>query len=101
MSPPEGKNPEHRSNNAMLCFCLGVGLIALAYFLGIGAIVGAALSGGDPALVVGSIFGAIGVALMGVVGFVLALIGGVWMFLRVVADQRGDASEKRYRDVER
>ncbi|MBY0562782.1 MAG: hypothetical protein K2P58_01250 [Hyphomonadaceae bacterium] len=100
MSQPETKNPEHRSSNAMLCFCLGVGLIFLAQFLGMGTILGAAMSGADPAVAVGSIFALIGIALMGVSGFVLAVIGGVWMFLRVVADQRG-GDEKRYRDVER
>lgn len=101
MSQPEGKNPEHRSNNAMLCFCIGAGLCVLAYFLGIGAVMGAALSGGNPAVVVGSVFAAVGLVLMGVAGFVMMVIGGIWMVLRVVADQTGDASEKRYRDVER
>jgi hypothetical protein len=52
-------------------------------------------------VVVGSAFAAIGLVLMGVAGFVMMAIGGVWMVLRVVADQTGDASEKRYRDVER
>jgi hypothetical protein len=101
MSQSEGRNPEHRSNNAMLCFCIGVGLCVLAYFLGIGAVLGAVLSGGNPAIVVGGIFAAIGITLAGVSGFILMLIGGVWMIARVVADQTGDASEKRYRDVER
>jgi hypothetical protein len=101
MSQSDGKNPEHRSNNAMLCFCLGVGLVGFAYFLGIGAVLGAALSGGDPAVVAGSAIGAIGLALMGVSGFVLMLVGGAWMIARVIADQRSDESEKRYRDVER
>jgi hypothetical protein len=101
MSQSDGKNPEHRSNNAMLCFCLGIGLIVLAQFLGVGAVFGAAVSGADPAVAVGSLFAVIGLALMAVGGFVLAAIGGVWMFLRVIADQRGGAEEKRYRDVER
>lgn len=101
MSQPEGKNPEHRSNNAMLCFCIGAGLCAGAYFLGIGAVLGAALSGGNPAVVVGGIFAAVGLVLMGIAGFVMMVIGGIWMVARVIADQTGDASEKRYRDVER
>lgn len=99
MSPP--KNPEHRSNNAILCFCIGFGLSVLAYFLGIGAVIGAAASGGDPAAIVGGVFAAIALALLGVSGVVLMLAGGVWMLVQVIADQRGDASEKRYRDVER
>jgi len=101
MSPSEGPNPEHRSNNAMLCFCIGAGLSAAAYFLGIGALVGAAMGGGDPAAVVGGIFAAIGLALLGVGGVVMMLVGGLWMIIRVIADQRGDAAERRYRDIER
>ena len=101
MSQPEGKNPEHRSNNAMLCFCIGVGLCVGAYFLGIGAVMGAALSGGNPAVVVGGMFAAVGLVLMGLAGFLMMAIGGIWMVLRVIADQTGDTSEKRYRDVER
>jgi hypothetical protein len=78
-----------------------VGLCAIAYFFGIGAVLAAALSGGDPAVVIGSMFGVIGVVLMGVSGAILTAIGGVWMLLRVIADQTGDASERRYRDVNR
>jgi hypothetical protein len=101
MNPSEGRSPEHRSNNALLCFCLGAGLAGLAYFLGIGAVIGAALGGGDPAALVGSVVAVIGLAMLGASGFVLMLVGGIWILLRVIADQRGDASEKRYRDVER
>lgn len=101
MSPPEGRNPEHRSNNALLCFCIGVALTFLAQFLGMGAVITAVFSGGDPAVIVGSAFAALGIVVMGVAGVLLALIGGLWMIIRVIADQRGDASEKRYRDVER
>lgn len=101
MNPPETRNPEHRSTNAILCFCIGAGLCTLAYFLGVGAVIGAAFSGGDPALVVGSVFAAIGLAFAVFSGVILMLIGGIWMFVQVIADQRGDASEKRYRDVER
>ncbi|MGQ0531966.1 MAG: hypothetical protein ACT4OF_04635 [Caulobacteraceae bacterium] len=101
MSQPEGPNPEHRSSSAMICFCTGVGLCVLAYFLGVGAVIGAVVSGGNPAVVVGGLFAAIGLGLATVVGILLALIGGVWMIVQVIADQSGDASEKRYRDVER
>jgi hypothetical protein len=101
MSQPEGKNPEHRANNAIVCFCLGMGLAGGAYFLGVGAVLAAALSGGDPGMVVGSVFAAIGLVLMGVAGFVMMAIGAIWMALRVIADQSGDANEKRYRNVER
>lgn len=100
MNPPD-RNPEHRSSSALLCFCIGAGLCILAYVLGIGAVIGAAFSGGDPALVVGGLFAAIGIGLAGVAGFIMMLIGGVWMLLQVVADQNNNAEEKRYRDVER
>ena len=101
MSPPDSRNPEHRSSNSMIVFCTGAGLCALAYFLGVGALIGALISGGDPALVVGGIFAAIALGLTTVVGFALMLIGGIWMIGQVIADQSGGAEEKRYRDVER
>jgi hypothetical protein len=85
----------------MVCFCVGAGLCVLAYVMGVGAVLGAVFSGGNPALVVGGIFAAIGVTLAGVVGFILILVGGVWMIAQVIADQNSDASEKRYRDIER
>lgn len=101
MSPPEGRNLEHRSSNPMILFCTGAGLCALAYFLGVGAVIGAALTGGNPAIVVGGLIAAIGLALATVVGFLLMAIGGVWMIGQVIADQSGGAEEKRYRDIER
>jgi hypothetical protein len=101
MSQPEKPNPEHRSSSAMLCFCLGAGLCIAAYVLGVGAVIGALIAGNDPALVVGGLFAVIGLALLGISGFVLMLVGGVWMIVQVIADQAGDSGEKRYRDVER
>jgi hypothetical protein len=101
MPQPEGRNPEHRSSSAMMVFCTGIGLCVLAYFLGVGAVIGAAVTGGDPAVVVGSLLAAIGLGLAAVVGVLLALIGGVWMIVQVIADQSSGAEEKRYRDVER
>jgi hypothetical protein len=99
MPQPDARNPEHRSNNSMLLFCTGIGLCIVSYFLGIGAVIGVAATGGDPAVVIGSMLGVIGVVLMGIVGAIMALIGGIWMIVRVIADQTGDDS--RYRDVER
>ena len=72
-----------------------------AWLFGVGAVIGAAFSGGDPAVVVGSIVAAIGLSLLAGFGFLLMLIGGVWMLIQVIADQSGDAEGKRYRDVER
>lgn len=101
MNPSERPNPERRSNNALLCFCIGAGLCIAAYFLGIGAVIAAALSGGDPAALAGSVLAALALGLMGASGFVMLVVGGVWMIVRVIADQTGEQSEKRYRDVER
>lgn len=101
MSQPEGRNPEHRTTSAILCFSIGAGFAIGAWFLGVGTVIGAAASGGNPALVVGGVVAAIGLTLAAVAGGVLMLIGAIWMFIQVIADQRGEASEKRYRDVER
>ncbi len=101
MSQSDGKNPEHRANNAILCFCLGLALAGGAYFLGVGAVLATALSGGDPAVVVEGALAAVALVLMGVAGFIMMLVGAVWMALRVIADQSGDANEKRYRNIER
>jgi hypothetical protein len=101
MSDPESRSPEHRSNNAVLCFCIGAALAGAAYFFGIGAVIGAAFTGGDPALAVGGVLAAIGLMLLGVSGFILMAVGGVWMVVRVIADQNTDKEEARYRKVER
>jgi len=102
MSPPEPpRNPERRTTNAILCFCIGAGLAIGAWLLGVGAVIGAALSGGNPALVVGGAIAAIGLVLASLAGGALMLIGTIWMVIQVIADQTGERSEKRYRDVER
>lgn len=102
MSPSEPpRNPEHRSTNALLCFCIGAALAFLSWFLGVGTVMAAAFSGGNPAVVVGSMISAIGLVVMTLIGVLLMGVGAVWMFIQVIADQRGEASEKRYRDVER
>lgn len=98
MSQP---NPERRSTGAVICFCAGVFMGGAAWLLGVGAVIGAALSGGNPAIVVGSVFAAVALSLLATLSFVLMLIGGIWMFIQVVADQSGNAEEQRYRDVER
>ncbi len=85
----------------MILFCTGAGLCVLSYFLGVGAVIGAAFTGGDPAMVVGGLLAAIGLGLSVVVGFLLMLIGGIWMIGQVLADQSGGAEEKRYRNIER
>jgi hypothetical protein len=101
MSQPDARNPEHRSSGAIICFCAGAALCAIAYFLGVGAVIGALVSGNDPALVVGSILAAVTLGLAAVLGGGLMLIGGAWMIVQVIADQSGNAEERRYRDIER
>ena len=98
MSQP---NPERRSTGAVMCFSAGFMMAGAAWLFGVGAVIGAAFSGGDPALVVGGIVAAIGLSLLAGFGFLLMAIGGVWMLIQVIADQSGNAEEKRYRDVER
>jgi hypothetical protein len=97
-TPP---NPEQRSDGALLCFAIGAGLVILSWFLGIGGVLTTALSGGDPAAVAGGIGMLIALPLTAIAGVILAIIGGVWMFARVVADSRDDGDEKRYRDIQR
>ncbi|MGE3251052.1 MAG: hypothetical protein AB7J28_04720 [Hyphomonadaceae bacterium] len=101
MSQPEAPNPERRSNGAILCLCIGIGLGVLSWFLGLGAVIAAAASGGDPAALVGGFFAMIALALLGVSAGILSLIGVIWMIAQVISDQTGDKEEKRYRNVER
>lgn len=100
-APPDSEDPspEGKSNNAMLCFCIGLGCAALAYFLGFGAAFGALMLGDDPGAAVGGVFAFIGIVLLGVSGFVLMVVGGVWMIVRVVADQ--SAGDRYSKNVDR
>lgn len=86
MNSSEGANPERRTTNAILCFCIGARLAFLAWFLGVGTVIGAALSGGDPAIVVGGAIAAVGLVLAGTVGGALMFIGTIWMLIQVIAD---------------
>jgi hypothetical protein len=101
MTPEPPRNPEHRSTNAILCFCIGAALAGLAWFLGVGTVIGAALSGGDAAILVGGAIAAVALVLASIAGGVLMLIGTIWMVIQVIADQAGDKGEKRYRNIER
>jgi hypothetical protein len=102
MSPPDApRNPEYRSTNAILCFCIGAGLAGLAWFLGVGTVIGTAMSGGNGAVIAGGVIAAVALVLASIAGGVMMLIGAIWMVIQVIADQAGEKSEKRYRDVER
>ncbi len=101
MNQPEARNPEQRSNNAILCFCIGAGVTALAYVLGFGGVIAAALSGEDPIVTAGGMGAMVALIFAGVSGGVLMAVSTVWMIVRVIADQMGDKDEARYRKVER
>lgn len=101
MSQPEAPNPERRSTGAIICFGAGAAMATLAWFLGVGGVMAIAMAGGDPAATVGGIAMVLGLVGMTVLGIILMVVGGIWMVGQVVADQRGEPSEKRYRGVER
>lgn len=96
----EAPNPERRSNNAMLCFCLGLGLLGLSWFLGVSTAFSAAFSGGLAGAAMG-VAGGLALMLAACGGFVLMLVGAVWIFLRVIADQTSAHARERYKDVQR
>jgi hypothetical protein len=98
MSPPEPPNPERKSNSAMLCLCVGLGLLVLTWLLGVGTAFTAALSGGPAGAVVG-VAGGIVLMLAACAGVVLMFVGVIWIVVRVIADQR--SAPDRYRDVQR
>jgi hypothetical protein len=99
---PEPPNPERRSDAALLCLCIGVGLLVLSWLLGVGAAMTTVLGGASPAAVAGGVGALVALLLALGAGIVLCLIGGVWLFVRVIADQREDHAKERYsREVER
>ncbi len=101
MSPPETPNPEQRSNSAILCVGIGGALMVLSWVLGVGGVLATALAGGDPAAMAGGIGALIALPLTALAGMLLIIVGGIWMFARVVADSREGADKERYRNVQR
>ncbi|MES1156804.1 MAG: hypothetical protein ABUL73_03395 [Alphaproteobacteria bacterium] len=97
MPHADPRNPEHKSNNAMLCFCIGIGLVALSWLLGVGSAFSAAFAGGLAGATMGLIGGVV-LILAACSGVVLIVIGAVWILIRVIADQTGP---DRYKDVQR
>ncbi len=100
MNPSEAPNPERRSNNAMLCLCIGLGLLVLTWLLGVGTAFTAALSGGLAGVAMG-VLGGIALMLGAGAGIVLMFVGTIWIVIRVVSDQTADESRQRYKDVQR
>lgn len=103
MSPPDAPNPERRSDAAILCLLIGAGLIGLAWLLGLGGVLAMAISGAGagPGLLAGGLASLIVLPLTAAAGFMLLVVGAIWLFVRVVADSREDHVRDRYRDVER
>jgi hypothetical protein len=92
---PQEKNPERRSDAALLCFCIGIALIFAAWLLGLGGVIALALAGDGAALMAGGVISFLLIPLVAASGAILALIGGIWMIVRVVADsQAGDKYSK-------
>lgn len=100
MNPSDAPNPERRSTNAMICFCTGLGLCVLAWFMGVGTAFTAAFTGGLAGAAMG-VTGALALMASATLGALLMFIGVVWIFVRVIADQTGDESRQRYKDVQR
>lgn len=92
-------NPEQRSNFALLCFCIGIGLIAASWLLGLGGVIALALAGNTAALVAGGVASFLLIPLVAASGAIMALVGGVWMIVRVVADSQ--AGDKYSKNVQR
>ncbi len=95
-------NPERRSDAAILCWGIGVGLLGLAYALGMFGALTAAFSQGSPPAI-GSALAAVILAPITVgLGLLFCLSGLVWMVIRALADQAGDAEGRHYsKNVER
>jgi hypothetical protein len=95
-------NPERRSDAAVLCFSIGISLIALSWFLGLGGAVSLAFSGAWTPAEAGGIAAFILVPVTTVCGALFVAVGSIWIVIRVIVDQRRDHATDRYsRDVER
>ena len=101
MSKPEAPNPERRSDSALLCLGIGVCLMGLSWFLGVGGTL-ATLFAGGPEVMAGGIAGLLLLPLVAMCGMVMFFVGAIWILVRVLIDQREEHHKERYsRDVER
>ena len=96
----EPPNPERRSTNAMFCFCIGLGILALTWFLGVGTAFTATLSGGLTGVAMG-VFEGFALMFGELAGVLMMLIGLVWIVAQVIADQTSERQRERYKDVQR
>lgn len=96
------QNPERRSDAAVLCLCIGIGFLGMAWLLGLGGAIGAIASGGWTPAFAGGVIAFLLVPMAGVLGVLFVGAGFVWIIIRVIVDQRRDHANDRYsRDVER
>ena len=96
------QNPERRSDSAVLCFSIGIGLVGLSWFLGIGGALSTIVSGGWTPAAAGGMIMFLLVPVTALLGALFVAVGVIWMIVRVIVDQRGDHKTDRYsRDVER
>jgi hypothetical protein len=101
MTDPEA-NPERRSDAALLCLCIGFGLMGFAWLLGVGGVLTTAFSGGWGPAAASGLTAIILLPLMLACGALFAVVGGVWIVLHVLVDRGREHGGDRYsRDVER
>lgn len=93
---PDAVSPERKSYAPTLVFGAGTALVGLSWFFGVGAAV-TGVNGAAAAIGTGIVV-MVGAAILGAI---LMIVGGVWMIVRVIADQTENPEEKRYRNVER
>jgi hypothetical protein len=101
VSDPE-RNPERRSDAALLCLCIGFGLMGLSWFLGFSGALGMMASGAWSPAAAGGLAAFILVPLTAVAGALFAAVGFIWIVAHVLIDRGREAGGDRYsKDVER
>lgn len=98
----QAPSPERRADGAILCWAIGMGLLALAWVMGMfGALAAAFSLGSLPAT--GSALAAVIMAPITIgLGLLFCCGGLVWMVIRAIADQAADSEGKHYsKNVER
>lgn len=95
-------NPERRADAAILCWCIGAGLLALAWALGMFGTLAGALSLGNAPAMASALAAVLIVPITIGLGMLFCLSGLVWMIIRAIVDQATDSEGERYsKNVER
>ena len=101
MTDPD-RNPERRSDAAVLCLSIGAGLLVLSWLLGLGGALGVIVSGAWTPAAAGGVMGFILVPLTAVTGMLFGAVGFIWIVAHVLIDRGREAGGDRYsKDVER